>query len=654
MPAVVVLALLSWSARTPAAPRTFVPDYTFAGSALTGWSSLGSAEWKASNGEIVGRPTAGNGGWLVLNQSFQDVGVFAQFRCDAGCKTGLLFRAEKTPNGGMRGVFISLNSGDVSTYRVVLDPQGRELTREKLGPPSRVRTDLVTYMYPPRVVPADAPPAPAVGKDFPPAPRTIDLLPAIPHSRPAGSLKSGDWNELEVFVDARTTRTILNEGPLASADGEMVDEVGRYGPVALFVGGTGEVRFKDFALKDLNRRTIPAETNSSRFRMQRLDEFYYAWSAAIADVNRDGVMDVLTGPLYYLGPAYTEAREIYLAESYDGATQYARGCMVSFAHDFTGDGWPDQWCATGNNGQGPGVLFVNPKGEARRWDRHVVTPDVWIEETLLRDFDGDGNAELLMGVPGGTIVMAKPDPAAATKPWLLTPISEPGPWGANSAHGIGAGDINGDGRLDIVTAFGWWEHPPLGSSQKLWTHHPVALGRWGKSQGGPGGAEMAVYDVNGDGLNDVVTSLEAHGWGLAWFEQKKAANGAISFVRHMIMDNFQTKNAGDITFTELHGSGAGDIDGDGLTDFIVGKRHYSHLNSYSDPDPHGPAVLYWYRLVRNPRAPGGAEFVPELIHNRSGVGSHIVVSDVNKDGSVDIVTSTTKGSYIFWGRGGQK
>ena len=41
----------------------------------------------------------------------------------------------------------------------------------------------------------------------------------------------------------------------------------------------------------------------------------------------------------------------------------------------------------------------------------------------------------------------------------------------------------------------------------------------------PGGAEMAVYDVNGDGLNDVVTSLQAHGWGLSWFEQKKAADG---------------------------------------------------------------------------------------------------------------------------------
>ena len=102
----------------------------------------------------------------------------------------------------------------------------------------------------------------------------------------------------------------------------LLRQLGRFGPVALFVGGTGEVRFKNLGIKDLNNRNIPAETASTRFRMQRLDEFYYAWSAAVANVNRDGIIDVLTGPLYYLGPDYTQAKEIYLAESYDAATQY--------------------------------------------------------------------------------------------------------------------------------------------------------------------------------------------------------------------------------------------------------------------------------------------------------------------------------------------
>jgi hypothetical protein len=125
-------------------------------------------------------------------------------------------------------------------------------------------------------------------------------------------------------------------------------------------------------------------------------------------------------------------------------------------------------------------------------------------------------------------------------------------------------------------------------------------------------------------------------------------DGKISFVRHMIADDFSTKNAGDVTFSEMHGSTFADIDGDGIPDFIVGKRYWSHVDGWLDPDAYGPPVLYVYRTVRNPKAPGGAEFVPELVHNRSGAGSDVLAADLNGDGAVDIVTSTDRGTFIFW------
>jgi len=165
---------------------------------------------------------------------------------------------------------------------------------------------------------------------------------------------------------------------------------------------------------------------------------------------------------------------------------------------------------------------------------------------------------------------------------------------------------------------------------------------------------MGVYDVNGDGLNDVVTSLEAHGWGLAWYEQKREKGGAISFTEHMIADDNASKNPGNVAFSEAHAATFADVDGDGISDFIVGKRLHAHLESYTDPDPFGPAVLYWFRTVRNPKAPGGAEFKPELIHNRSGVGSTVLAADLNKDGVVDIVTLTNRGTFIFWGKRASK
>lgn len=104
-----------------------------------------------------------------------------------------------------------------------------------------------------------------------------------------------------------------------------------------------------------------------------------------------------------------------------------------------------------------------------------------------------------------------------------------------------------------------------------------------------------------------------------------------------------------MTFSEPHGSTVADVDGDGIPDFIVGKRYWAHRDDLLDPDPYGPAVLYYYRTVRNPKAPGGAEFVPEMIHNRSGAGSDVLAVDLNKDGAMDIFTATKTGTFMFWG-----
>jgi hypothetical protein len=110
--------------------------------------------------------------------------------------------------------------------------------------------------------------------------------------------------------------------------------------------------------------------------------------------------------------------------------------------------------------------------------------------------------------------------------------------------------------------------------------------------------------------------------GFSWFEQKKAGDGSRTFVEHLIMGDCSTANAGDVTFSERHGSASADVDGNGLQDFITGKRFRSHLDTFIDPDPHGAPVLYVYRAVlRDPKAP---------------------------DGAPEIITATKRGTFIFW------
>ena len=421
---------------------SFHPDTTFTGSSLAGWHTVGGAQWRAENGELIGTPKQG-GGWLMLDRAYQDIGVFMQFRCTGGCETGVLLRAEKTPTG-MRGVYVALSDPDLPSYAVTLDAQGQMVERTKL----RHGGGLVRIAPPPSDTPE---------REFHPPVSTAKLPFELPDSR----LRPDDWNAVEILFDANIVRTFLNNG---REHGAVGDE--GYGPIALYVGGSGEVRFKDLGYKDLGVKIRLPEKISPDFRKQQLSDFYYSYSSAAADFNHDGVLDVVSGPYIYYGPDYTKSREIYLGETVNPSTKFAGDAWMQFAADVTGDGWPDVLTVT-YGGPNSGVyLYVNPQGEDRRWDKYKVVSGVQSEIAVLRDVDGDGKPEVVyMG--DGQVRYAKPDPANPTGQWIIHNVSEKG---YGTAHGIGVGDINGDGRMDIVNAYGWWEQPPAGSNQE---HGPI-------------------------------------------------------------------------------------------------------------------------------------------------------------------------------------
>jgi hypothetical protein len=628
------VALLMAMPAFGAAP-TFKPDVTVKANSLNGWHTLGNANWKTQNGEIVGTVQPGNSGWLVLDNSLQNVQLFSDFRCTGGCQTGVLFRAEKTPTG-MKGIFVSLDPNDLNSYRVELDQQGKIVQKEKLrhaGGQMRIAP------------PADPNEQERPARQFSRPEMAADL----PVKPPDDSLKPNEWNNFEMFIDANIVRMFINTGR-EDAGGVAEPEYGNYGPFALYLGGAGEVQFKNMAYADGGMRDFPKEETSKNFTKQELTPFYYGWSAEAADFNHDGILDVVSGPKIYYGPDFTRSREIFEQLTTNPSDAYTTDTWMQYTADFTGDGWADVINPSFSGGPGRGVwLYVNPKGEARRWDRYRVVDDYQSEVGQVADIEGHGTPAIVYAA-GNVVHYAQPDPKNPTGKWIIHNVSEPG---HGTAHGIGAGDINGDGHLDIVNAFGWWENPGHPTNE-TWKYHPEAFSRY--YRGIVGGSVMAVYDVNGDGLNDVVTSLAAHDIGLAWFEQKRDSSGKISFVRHMIMDDFSTpnQNAGGVTFSEPHGTTYADVDGDGIPDFIVGKRFWAHRDDFYDPDPYGAPVLYVYLTRRDPKAPGGAKFVPELINNHSGAGSDVGAADLNHDGAMDIMTATKLGLYIFWGKPGSR
>lgn len=351
-------------------------------------------------------------------------------------------------------------------------------------------------------------------------------------------------------------------------------------------------------------------------------------TAAVADLNNDGRPDIISGDSWYEAPNWIKhpLRELEFTSNYvDNFTDIAM--------DVDGDGWID--VIQFGYFSGKIVWLKNPGKRSGAWNATWAVNEIDAsgpsEFGFLVDLNNDGKAQELL---------PQFDKTTAPLAWFelqggkfVKHVISSHSYG----HGIGVGDVNGDGRNDVLTPQGWLEAPADIHAPGEWTFHATD---WAEHPTAPGGAKpvpdskvkfgfMYVLDINGDGRKDVLTT-SAHDYGVWWFEQ--TATGA--WTPHVI----------DNTWSQAHASVLVDLNGDGQLDLVTGKRYMAHNGN--DPGEREPLGVYWYEYRKNPK--GVIEWTRHLIDygSRMGGGMQIVAQDLNADGKLDLVAGGKSGLFV--------
>jgi hypothetical protein len=357
----------------------------------------------------------------------------------------------------------------------------------------------------------------------------------------------------------------------------------------------------------------PAPAGDLEFVMHRVGSFR-SEACGVGDFNGDGRPDIVAGEFLYLAPDWKAVKIRSIQGQID---DQGNGYLYDFMNaplDVDGDGLLDVVSVSWH--EKLSHWFRNPGAAGGEWAESLVEKNGNFECGALWDIDGDGKALEILPDVKRTVWYELVKTADGTQGFAVHVVSE-----KEMPFGGGVGDVNGDGRADILRPAGWYE-APADPRTGTWIEHPLAVG--GKEEGKADHTpQIQVYDVNADGLADIVTSL-AHGYGIFWYEQGRQGSET-TWQRHVIDDSW----------SQAHSITLADLDADGDLDLATGKRYKAHNGN--DPGGLEPIGVYWYELDRGPQP----KWTRHVISLGEGVGAGLELPaiDMDGDGDLDLVVT---------------
>lgn len=390
-------------------------------------------------------------------------------------------------------------------------------------------------------------------------------------------------------------------------------------------------RFITLIIAALFSGAIACRAADVKFVAHRVGRFR-SEACGVADFNNDGKPDIIAGSYWYQAPDWQPHKFRALEDKLDpqGKTHTVADDGKGYYDDFMNipldvdrDGWTDVVTCSWFSKRVDWYRNTGPKGGP--WPLTISDQGVNFESGDLCDIDGDGKKQEILAHSKDTRwyePARKPDGSMGLIKHVVS--------AKEMNFGGGVGDINGDGRPDIVRPDAWYQ-APKDPRKGQWIEHPLAIGslEQGKSEHTP---QIWVYDIDGDGKNDLLTS-SAHRRGIFWYRQIRKGS-KISFEQHLI----------DKSWSQAHSIKPADFDGDGDLDFVTGKRFYAHNGS--DPDAEGELCIYWYELKRSP----AVTWTRHVISRGDGIASglDIPVLDLDGDGDLDIVVTGKWGGPVWF------